>query len=763
MNRIFAWTVVLLFFAFIAPAAIAQSDEDTVVWNDLATRAEQAVENKVGSDSYLSALRAEIANWRSVFQSSQSLNSARIATLREQLAAIPAPEEGNAEPPEISQRRVELEDQLKRLALPVQQANEAFQRADGIVRELDTIIRDRQTAALLYWTASPLDPRQWGGAFAEVWGSIKATGTGVQTAWQSPTNRSLARDQLPLILLYLLLAFGLVTQAPKWSAAFAHRLENDQNAAASGFLGFMVSLGQVLFPWVGVLLLSYALRATGFFGPRGALLLDLLPWIAVQVFAVRWLAGRLFPIDETLPCAIGIDPSRRPAARRYTLILGVLIAIRTLVEGFAELDRYAADSSSVLFFLLVLIAAILIYRLGLIFRSSTPDETGDVAEQPTSYLKITGRIVQTVAVLAAILAIVGYSAAATAIIFPFILSLGLLATISVLQEAVRDFVAWISTNPEQSRDGLLPVFINFALVLASLPILALIWGARITDLTELWTRFRAGIAIGETVISPGAFVTFIVLFVIGYFVTRLVQRLLKSNVLPKTRIDTGGQNAIVSGLGYVGIFLSALIAISTAGIDLSSLAIVAGALSVGIGFGLQNIVSNFVSGIILLIERPVSQGDWIEVGGMMGTVRDISVRSTRIETFDRTDVIIPNADLISGAVTNYTRFNNVGRIIIRVGVAYGTDTRKVEAMLKEIASAHPMVLLNPEPSVVLGGFGADSLDFEIRIILRDVNFSLSVKSEIHHQIVERFAAEGIEIPFAQRDMWIRNPDALGQN
>ena len=398
-----------------------------------------------------------------------------------------------------------------------------------------------------------------------------------------------------------------------------------------------------------------------------------------------------------------MSPEARVKARFHVGLITGVIVVSELIALVLEAGYPAAASKPVLVFPLFLISAISLFRIGSLLRGyvDEPAEDEAAAEMRASTLRRVVRALGSGAVLVAcvtpLLLAAGYYNAADALMPPYIMTLAIFGMVMALQRFGADVWGGLTGQGAAARDALMPVLFGMVLLILVFPLLALIWGVRSTDLTELWGALGRGFAIGETRISPTDFLAFAIIFAIGYVLTRLVQSTLRTNVLPKTRMDLGGQNAVVSGLGYVGIFLAALAAITGAGIDLSNLAIVAGALSVGIGFGLQNIVSNFVSGIILLIERPISEGDWIEVGGQMGYVRDISVRSTRIETFDRTDVIVPNADLVSGTVTNYTRGNTVGRLIVPIGVAYGNDTKRVEEILREIAEAQPMVLAKTAP------------------------------------------------------------------
>jgi len=230
---------------------------------------------------------------------------------------------------------------------------------------------------------------------------------------------------------------------------------------------------------------------------------------------------------------------------------------------------------------------------------------------------------------------------------------------------------------------------------------------------------------------------------------------LSASILPRSNIDSGVRDSIRTGIGYIGFALAALVAVIAAGIDLSSLAIVAGALSIGIGFGLQNIVGNFVSGLILLVERPIKVGDWIETGTTTGFVKKISVRATEIETFQRQIVTVPNSELINSVVGNWTHKYRGGRIDIPVGVAYGSDVRKVSEILMGIAAEHKLVLKYPEPFVLFQGFGESSLDFELRFHISEILKLPVISAEVRFAIVDAFEQNGIEIPFPQRDLHVR--------
>lgn len=315
---------------------------------------------------------------------------------------------------------------------------------------------------------------------------------------------------------------------------------------------------------------------------------------------------------------------------------------------------------------------------------------------------------------------------------------------------------WLSANASYEDTALdqlglvVSVAINLMIVLVFLPLILFMWGFQPGDIQAWAYKLATGITIGSVTISVTGILSGIVVFIIGYFLTRWFQGWLDGSVMARGKVDTGVRNSIRLAVGYAGVAVAGLVGISAAGIDLSNLALVAGALSLGIGFGLQNVVSNFVSGLILLAERPFKVGDWIVAGDTSGMVKKISVRATEIETFQRQSVILPNSNLINNAVGNWTHRNKLGRVEIKVGVAYGSDVKRVHAILLEIARGHPLVLKNPEPFVLFTNFGAAALEFEIRVFLADVLNGAIVQNDIRFAVLDAFDAEHIEIPSTPR-------------
>ncbi len=277
---------------------------------------------------------------------------------------------------------------------------------------------------------------------------------------------------------------------------------------------------------------------------------------------------------------------------------------------------------------------------------------------------------------------------------------------------------------------------------------------------DIFSVFRISswnFALGGISLSPANMLAALAILLIGLLAIRGGQRWLESQFLPRTGLDAGLQNSIAALSGYTALVAVFALALGALGIDLQKIALIAGALSVGIGFGLQSVVSNFVCGLILLAERPIRVGDWVVVKNEEGWVRRISVRATEIETFDRASVIIPNQDFITGVVKNWTHGNTMGRVVVKVRVAYDSDAEKVREILLACGAQHPQVLRAPAPAVYLIGLGDIGIDFELRCLIANVEQSFAVKTDLQMEILRRFRDAAVKIPFPVHDARIPGP------
>ncbi|HSI41415.1 MAG TPA: DUF3772 domain-containing protein [Xanthobacteraceae bacterium] len=312
----------------------------------------------------------------------------------------------------------------------------------------------------------------------------------------------------------------------------------------------------------------------------------------------------------------------------------------------------------------------------------------------------------------------------------------------------RHIAATLGVRPASL--GLIGVLVSgflklLAIIVATVMVVGT-WGTSTADLRDFVSRISFALTIGTSTISLADVMSAVVLLVVGLIIARAVQRWFAANVLPRSGLEASLQNSISTILGYVGFVAVTAIAMGRLGLNLENVALVAGALSVGIGFGLQSIVSNFVSGLILLAERPIRVGDTILVKGEEGYVRRISVRATEIETYDRAMVLIPNSELITGMVKNFTHANTTGRVIVAVSIAYDADLDAVRDILIGCACDHPQVVQSPPPRVFLVKFGESALHFELRCVVANVDYSLTVKSDLHFSVLEQLRNAHIGVP-----------------
>ncbi len=284
-------------------------------------------------------------------------------------------------------------------------------------------------------------------------------------------------------------------------------------------------------------------------------------------------------------------------------------------------------------------------------------------------------------------------------------------------------------------------------------------GSEIADfVAELWAFLSTGIfEVKGTDITPASVLIFSFLILFFVFASKLVSRLLYKRVLKNVKMDESIRYTLQRITNYTILTLGVLFSFQFVGIDLSGLTVIFGLLSVGIGFGLQNLTSNFISGIILLFERPISVGDRIMVGDIEGDVKEINMRSTTINSIDNISIIVPNSDFVSGRVINYSHGDTRIRITVNVGVSYNSDLDLVLKVIKEVAMKHKRVMKSPEPIVLLIDFGDSSWDMRLRCWIFDPKEQYLIASDLRCEIVREFRKNNIEIPYPQRDLHVRSP------
>jgi small-conductance mechanosensitive channel len=308
----------------------------------------------------------------------------------------------------------------------------------------------------------------------------------------------------------------------------------------------------------------------------------------------------------------------------------------------------------------------------------------------------------------------------------------------------------------------LSLALSAIVVVASLEL----WGITLQQLAWAFQWVTWGPTLGPVKLTTLSVLGVFLAIYFGFFFSRVLRSLVLIHIFPRTALDSGVRYTISTTLHYVILILAGLIALNILGFPLTNLALVAGALGVGIGFGLQNIVNNFLSGLILLCERPIKVGDMLVIDGQWGTVKEIRVRSTIFETFDRYVLIIPNSELVANKVLNWTHYGaGINRLTLKVGVSYDSDVRQVTQLLTQICQANPRVVAAPPPQVHFAVYGDSSLDFTIWVHVRTPSDRTPATHELNSAIFEAFKEHSIEIPFPQRDLhikeWPERPEKKG--
>jgi potassium efflux system protein len=671
----------------------------------------------------------------------------------------PAPgKDAPPETPEIANERAELTRSFSDLDGTLKQARVLSVRIDQLSERVAQKRHAMYARELFARSASVLDPLFWSEAFHALPVELRRA-RALLEIWRDERGDGARLAAAALILL------GIVAAAIGATRWWSPRLAAGpcETTSAKAWMALWVFIWFAARTPVASLAALLGLETLGLLTTRlEQIAQGLVAGIAAAAFG-HGVARALFAVEKPQRRLVAEDDeTARCFANHLTWasrVLGVVIPLQVIHKTlFAPLVITVATNA----LFAAAVAAFLVHLAIRLGRIKNIQGGGLVAATWTHPLAL----LVTVLIMLALLA--GYTGLAAFVALRVIVAATVFGALYLLSAVTHTLFAAIGEDAAQGRKlaaslglsarsleiggALLSAMIRVMLIVLAFVLIIGPWEVSTADLFDTVRNVPFGFKIGELHLSLRAMLTAAVALALILIITRVVQRWLETELLPRTAIEQSLQLSIVTIFGYIGAITAIALALTGLGFDLQKIALIAGALSVGIGFGLQSIVSNFVSGLILLTERPIRVGDAIVVKGEEGWVRRVRVRATEIETYDRASVIIPNSELITGVVKNWTRANRLGRIVIKVGVGYESDPALVRDILTEIARTHPQIVASPAPSAFLTGFGDSALEFELRAVVADVEKGLSVRSDLHYAILERFREAAIEIPYPQREL-----------
>jgi potassium-dependent mechanosensitive channel len=714
----------------------------------------------------LAHLRTEVENFRGRLQPRLEAIKAQV----DQLGPVPAAGQP-PDPEQVALRRAELNYRFGLLSAAQSAVSSTQLRIEQLVNAIQDIRRSNFTSNLFQPVPGIYSSDTWANvptyttaAAVKVAGLIADWWTTVQNQID-PATVTLEAVLLSLVLTFV--AWRGVRRARVWNDDGEPPFWRRASSAAGVILLRVLPLAATAIFFYNALIQAQPLpdRVDWLFyaATRSIIIIAAVNALMTTVFAPAAPRWRLVPTSD------------RAAARICGLVLAlaVIYGLTTLIYTLTRV----AQAPFALTVAVTLPSSLLSAGLVIAILRTPLEAKREDGLPSLRWIKALSLPIWALAVAIVATALTGYLALSRFIAQQLIVTGSILAVVYLLLLWVDGFAQglgddsatlarWLNQGAglEQRRREQLAVpislFLKFVVLVFSVPFIMLQWGYAWPDILDWYRQLFFGFHIGNTQVSLAALAAAIIVFVLGYVGARLFQGWVDTQILKPAGLSGGVRDSIRTGVGYIGISVAALAAFSYAGLNLSNLAIVAGAFSVGIGFGLQSVVSNFISGLILLAERPIKLGDLVVVGGEEGYVRKISVRSTEVETFDRANVIIPNSYFITEKVKNWTFRNNTGRIIIPVGVAYGSDPRAVKAILLKVALAHSNVMKSPEPFAEFEDFGPSSLNFKLYAYVFDLTNGGGTRSDLRVAILEAFNEAGIVFPPPQAEVTVRNLEWL---